>query len=390
MPRWLNFERIQAALRRNLPFGVVDPPLPVHSKPPQQLRRSNLKASLLRLALVSGALAMVAWSCSSFYHDSPASHVWARVNGTPIYESQVEALYRHAATLPDPGKGEQGLSFKLNILNELIDHQLLLQRAAAEQIKVSDAQVDARLEQLRDPDPTKDFERRLESQGLTLAELRTQVRQGLVIQKLIEQEISSRITVSKAEIANYYTRDIADFRVPEPEYHLAQILVTPVADPRVHNLMGDDAKTEQAAERKIRALYAQLRSGEDFAKVAEEYSEDPRTAPGGGDMGFISATALASYPQIQRALRFLKPGHFSSVIHTQNGFCIIKLLGTVPAGQRSLSDPEVQRSIRKTLLDEKEEVLKAAYVEELRNRAHIVDKFAQEIVKTAGSAQGVE
>jgi peptidyl-prolyl cis-trans isomerase SurA len=342
------------------------------------------------LTLLVATLISAAWSCSRGYHDSPAQQIWARVNGTPIYKSQVEALYRRAASLPGAGKPEQGLSFKLNIVNELIDHQLLLQRAAEKQIKVSDAEVNARLEQIRDPYSSNDFERRLKTQGLTPGALREQVRQDLTIRKLVEQEITSRVTANRAEIADYYARNKADFKVPEPEYHLAQILVTPSANPQVRNLMHDDAKTELGAERKIRALYAQLRSGERFAKVAEEYSEDPRTAPGGGDMGFVPASSVASYPQILRALRSLKPGHFSGIIHARNGFCIIKLLGFIPAGQRSLSDPQVQYSIRKTLLDEKEEALKAAYVENLRNEAHITDELARQIVKTAGSAQGIQ
>ena len=55
----------------------------------------------------------------------------------------------------------------------------------------------------------------------------------------------------------------------------------------MRNLKNDDAKTPAEAERKIQALYARLRAGDDFAAVAQEYSEDPRTASGGGDMGYI-------------------------------------------------------------------------------------------------------
>jgi peptidyl-prolyl cis-trans isomerase SurA len=331
-------------------------------------------------------LAAMACSCSRLHRDSPGQQVWARVNGAPIYESQVETLYRQAGSLPGIAKPEQGLSFKLNILNGLIDHQLLLQKAAEEQIKVSEAEVDTGLEQIRDPDSRDAFQQRLNKQGLTAAELREQVRQDLIIRKLIEQEITSRVTVTQAEIADYYAHNKGDFKVPEAEYHLAQILVTPVPDPQVHNLMHDDARTTIAAERKIHSLYAQLHSGDDFAKVAEEYSEDPRTSAGGGDMGFVPASSLAVFPRIQRALRALKPGHFSGVIRARNGFYIIKLLGFVPAGQRSLSDPQVEESIRKTLLDQKEEALKAAYVENLRNEARIKDELAQQIVKTAASA----
>lgn len=347
-------------------------------------------SGLKRMAALAGAVAIAACSCSRIHGDAPKPEVWARVNGTPIYESQVNAIYRREAALPGGGKPEQGLSFKLTILNELIDQQLLLQQAAEDQINVSDAEIDAKLNQIRDPSSDADFQHRLKTQGLTPARLRNQVQRALTIQKLIEQEISSRITVTPAEIAAYYAHNKADFRVPQPEYHLAEILVTPSADPQVTNLMHDDARTELAAQRKIRALYAQVRSGEAFTRVAEEYSEDPRTAPGGGDMGFIPASSLASHPTIERALRALKPGRFSGIIHEGKAFCIIKLLGFIPAGQRKLSDPEIQNSIRKTLLDEKEETLKAAYVETLRNKAHITDELAQQIVRNAGSAQRVQ
>lgn len=291
--------------------------------------------------------------------------------------------------MPGAGKPEQGLSFRLRILNELIDHDLLLRRAAQEQIAISSDEINSRLNQIRNPDSSTKFQKLIQEEGLTPAQLRTQVEQGLTIQKLIHREISSRIEVSAAEIAAYYARNKADFTVPTPEYHLAQILVTPIADPEVRNLMHDDARTERAAERKIRALYNQLRSGEDFGKVAEEYSEDPRTAPGGGDMGFVPMPFLESHPRILRAVRSLKPGNFSGIIHGHHGFRIIELLGFVPAGQRSLSDPLVRKAIRKTLLDEKAEVLKAAYIENLRDQAHIVNKLAQKIVNTAGSAEDI-
>jgi peptidyl-prolyl cis-trans isomerase SurA len=343
-----------------------------------------------RLLLILAVLVTAACSCSRAYRGSPSLQIWAEVNGAPIYESQVEALYRRATVLPGDGKPEQSLSSKLNIMDQLIDDQLLLQRAAREQIKVSDAEVDERLAQIRDPYPTEGFDRRLKQQGLEPGELREQVRQDLIIQKLISKEITSRITLTGAEIENYYAHNKAEFRVPEPEYHLAQILVTPVTDSRVRNLMHDDAGSERAARRKIHALYTQLRSGEDFAKIAEEYSEDPGTAPGGGDMGFVPASALASYPRIQRALRSLRPGRYSGIIHGQKGYYIIKLLGYLPAGQRSLADPQVQQSIRKMLLDEKEEVLKAAYLENLRDQAHIANNLAQEVIKFAGSAERIQ
>lgn len=337
--------------------------------------------------LLAAAFAGVALTSSCSRHGSSQREVWARVDGTPIYRDQAEAVYRRRmAVLPGADKPEQALSFQLNILNELIDHQILLERATQLQITVSDQEVDARLVQIRNPYSDADFQNQLAKQGLTLSQLRQQIRDEITIQKLVQKEITSHVTVTKDEIAQYYERNKADFNVPQTEYHLAQILVTPVPDPQVRNLMNDDARNARDAERKIKALKALLETGESFAKVAEQYSEDPHTAPGGGDMGFIPESSFSSDRGMAKALKSLKPGQISGIVHDRTGFRIFKLLGKEEAGQRSLSDEQVQKTIQKTLSDEKEEVFKAAYVETLRNQAHVVDYLAQGIVKDDGSS----
>ncbi|MGH9374921.1 MAG: SurA N-terminal domain-containing protein [Terriglobia bacterium] len=337
-------------------------------------------------AAVTAALG--AFSCS--HTSSGRREVWASVDGTPIYAGQVEAEYqRRTASLPDAAKPEQALSFKLTILNGLIDRQLLLGRAQRLHVTVSDSEVAGRLAAIRSPYSDQEFVKRLAAQHLTIAGLQRQIREDIILQKLIQQEVTARVQVTPQEIADYYARNKADFNVPQAEVHLAQILVTPVADPLVRNLMHDDARNLSEAKRKIRALYALLQSGEEFAKVAEEYSEDPRTAPGGGDMGFVPVASFALDRAVQQALKPLKAGQYTGILHDRAGFRIIKLLGRVPAGQRPLSDPEVAASIRKTLMNEKEEILDAAYIEDLRNRAKVTDKLAEQIVKEAGSAQAI-
>ncbi|MGH9452089.1 MAG: peptidylprolyl isomerase [Terriglobia bacterium] len=315
--------------------------------------------------------------------------VWAMVDGAPIKRSQVEAVYRSRKTmLPGDAKPEQALSFKLAILNELIDRRLLLDRASELQVTVSAKEVDDRMAAMQgadsQPQPGSG------SKSMTVAASRQEVRDNLVLQELIQKEILSQVTVTAGEIARYYDRNKADFNQPQSEVHLAEILVTPVPDARVGNLMHDDARNERAAERKIKALYAQVASGKDFAKVAENYSEDPRTAPDGGDMGFIPVSSFASDPKLSRALDFLRPGQMTGIIHNRSGYRIFKLLDRINAGQRPVSDTKVQASIRKMLTNEKEEVLKAAYIENLRSHAHIVDYLAQEILQAHGSAAGVE
>jgi len=312
---------------------------------------------------------------------------WAEVEGHAVYRDQVERIYRsRAAAGADASSPEEALSFKLNILNELINNQILIDHASRAGISASEAEVDTKVAQLQSPYSKEEFQNKLKDQGLEMEDLRQEVHRDIIITKLINKEIDSRISVSEAEIAGYYERNKANFKVPETEYHLAQIEVTPVADPEVRNLKNDDAKTVMAAERKIQALYARLRSGEDFTTVAQEYSEDPKTAAGGGDMGFVPVSALNANPQLKQVVMALKVNQFSEVLRDQGGYHIVKLLGREEGGQRTLSDVRVQNAIRQTLRNEKEQLLKAAYIEDLRNRAKVVNYLAERIVKGEASS----
>lgn len=351
------------------------------------LKRQNSKVNfILRAALLGVVIALT--ECRK--KAQPNQEVWAEVDSTPIARAQVEAYYKNRmAALPDSSKPEQALSVKLNILNELIDDQILVEHAAHAHITVSEAEVDTRIAGLRSPYSKEEFEKRLQSQGLSEATLRQEVRKTLTIEKLINKEVISRIAVTDAEIASYYNLNKANFKVPETEYHLAQVLVTPVPDPQIRNLMNDDAKNEAEAQRKVKALYSQIKKGADFSKLAQEYSEDPRTAPGGGDMGFIPASSLASNRQLAQVIASMQPGQVGGIIHDGRGYHIIKLLGREEAGQRELSDPQVQSAIRQSLTNEKEEALKAAYIEVLRDRAKVQNFLAQKIVESAGSSSAL-
>jgi len=317
--------------------------------------------------------------------------VWAEVDGKPVYREQVERYYRsRVATGSDAGNPEQALSFKLNILNELISNQILVAHAARSKITASEAEVDTKVAEFQSPYSPEEFRKKLADQGLAPASLRDEVRQNLIITKLITKEIVSRVAVTDREIAEYFARNQATFNVPETQYHLAQIAVTPVAEAQVRNTKNDDAKNPQVAERKITALYARLRAGEDFATVAQEYSEDVRTASGGGDMGFIPVSALASNPQLRQAITSLKVGEITGILRAPDGYHILKLMGREEAGQRELSNPQVASAIRQTLMNEREQLLKAAYLEDLRNRAKVRNYLAEKIVAADANAPQVK
>jgi peptidyl-prolyl cis-trans isomerase SurA len=312
---------------------------------------------------------------------APGPDVWAQVDGTPISREAVERIYRsrlaggRAAT-----NTEEALSFKLNILDELINNQILAAHASHARITASEAEVDNKIAELQSPYSKEEFAKKVQDQGLNMDELRRQVRQNIIITKLINKEIMARISVSDAEVAAYYDRNKASFTVPETEYHLGQILVTPFPDPEVRNLKNDDANSPATAERKIQALYARLKQGADFSTLAQEYSEDPRTASGGGDMGFIPLSSLKTNKQLMQVVDTLKVGQISGILRTQTGFHIVKLLGIESPGQHPLSDVKVQNAIRQTLRNEKEQLLKAAYIEVLRNRAKVVNYLAEQVV----------
>jgi peptidyl-prolyl cis-trans isomerase SurA len=310
--------------------------------------------------------------------------VWAQIDGHPIFSSQVEKIYRsRVASTGEAGDPEEALSYKLNILNELINNQILMAHAAQSGITVSESEVDTKMGQLKSPYSQEQFEQKLKERGIGEDDLREEVRTTLTVNKLINRDINARVSVSDADISAFYQKNKASYDVPETEYHLAQVQVTPGSSNEVHNLKNDDAKTPQMAQRKIQALYAQLRSGQDFSRVAQNYSEDPTTAMSGGDMGFVPESSLAANPDLNRVVKGMKPGQVSGIITTQSGYHIIKLLGIEQAGQHPLTDPKVQSQIRKTLQNEKEQLLKAAYIETLRDNAKVKNLLAEQIVKAA-------
>jgi peptidyl-prolyl cis-trans isomerase SurA len=309
--------------------------------------------------------------------------VWAEVDGQPIYREQVERLYRgRTAQGTDVATAEEAASFKLNVLNELINNQILVMHASHSRITASEAEIDAKVGELRSPYSPEEFQKKLQEQGLDNDGLRKQIRESLILTKLINKDIISHINVTDTEIAAYYEKNKANFNVAETTYHIAQIQVTPRPDAEVRNLKNDDAKTPAAAEHKIQALYEGLEHGQDFSTVAQEYSEDPSTAAGGGDMGFIPTSGLNS--ALKQVVTSLKVGQVSPIIHSNIGYHIFKLLGVEEAGQHTLTDLRVQSAIRQTLRNEKEQLLKAAYIEMLRNRSKVVNHFAEEVVKASG------
>lgn len=337
-----------------------------------------------RQALLAGALLVVATLAAC--KKSPPPNVAAVVNDQTITYAELEKAYQSQfPSNPEGSSEDQVMVQKLELLRSLVDAEIMLQRAEKLGLMASDADVEARVNEFRSPYTKEEFEKRLAARKMTLDDLRSQLRREISIEKLINKEITAHITITDADVASFYEANKASFNLPEPQVHLAQILVTPVPDPNVRNLKNSKAQNEAEAKSKILDIQNRLRNGEDFQMLAQNFSEDPHTAPNGGDMGFIPDSALEkAHPELRKLVASLQPGAVSGVIHTGEGYRILKVLSKEPAGQRELNDPRVQQGIRETLRNRKDQLLKFAYYEVARNSTKVVNYMAESIIQKRG------
>lgn len=325
-------------------------------------------------------------------HPTPSADVSATVNGKPILRSDVDKYYKNSqGETPQSPSSEQAGIQRLNVLRQLIEEEVLQQRAAKLNLVASDEEVDAKLAEMKAPFTQEEFNARLKASGLTLDDLRKNLRRTLTIDKLLNKEINTRINITDADIASYYEQNKSAYNLVEPSFHMAQIVVTTLPPQQPGGVTANKAATEADAKKKIDMLHQRLESGEDFGTLAANFSEQPNTASNGGDMGFISESQLKAEPAIFDALSKLKPGEFSDVVTVYDnptspqkklvGYAIYKLQAREPAGQRQLNDPRVQQDVRQRLRDARSQLLKTAYYEMLHDQAKIVNYEAENIFK---------
>jgi peptidyl-prolyl cis-trans isomerase SurA len=232
------------------------------------------------------------------------------------------------------------------------------------------------------------FNAQLKANHTTLDEVKHDLRRSLTQNKLLNKEINSKITVTDADVANYYNQHKSEFNLIETKYNLAAIQVTDVPSSQPVNLQNSKATNDTEARKKIQALKNRLDSGEDFGTLAMNFSEQPESAPNGGDIGFVTADQMKADPVVLAAVMKLKPGQMTPILPLPDaqtkkpmGYAIYKLLAIEPAGQRELQDPSVQQLIRQQLHEGRSQLLKNAYFEMLRDQAKVENFYAEEIFK---------
>jgi peptidyl-prolyl cis-trans isomerase SurA len=345
------------------------------------------KSNWIAAGLLPVALFVVA-GCNHTH----SADVVATVNGHAIMRADMDRAYAaqlgQAQAEGQQPSAEQGDSLRLNIVRQLIDEEIVAQRAAKSNLTATPEDVDAKVAEIKAPYTEEQFNQRLKASQTTLDDLKHDIRRSLTMNKLLNKEIESKITVSDGDVTAFYNQHKSDFNLIETRYHLAEIRVTDVPAQQPVNLQGSKATTDAEAKKKIQALKNRLDAGEDFGTLAMNYSEDPETSSNGGDMGFVFESQMHANPAVFAAVTKLKAGEITDIMPLPDaqtkktaGYTIYKLISREPAGQRDLNDPRVQQAIRQQLHNGRAELLRAAYLAVLQNQAKVENFFAEEIMK---------
>jgi peptidyl-prolyl cis-trans isomerase SurA len=322
--------------------------------------------------------------------------VLATVNGQPIMRAEVEKYYQNnlGNNKEQPTK-EQAEATRLGILKQLIDDEMVQQAAKKVNLVATDEEIDAKLAEMKAPYTQEEWDKRLQAASLTQADLRNQIRRSLTTEKLLNKEVNSRVNITDADVSNFYNTNKAQFNFIEPKYDIADIVVTSQPakmQQQGANLQNSKAGNDMEARRKIEMIHNRLASGEDFATIAANLSENTQDANNGGNMGFIPESSLRGQPLVFAAISKLQPGQMTEIIpllapgaREPGGYAIYKLIEKEPAGQRELNDPRVQQDIRQQLRDSRSQLLRAAYYEILRDQTKVQNNLADQIFKNVAS-----
>jgi peptidyl-prolyl cis-trans isomerase SurA len=343
-----------------------------------------------RAQVSSGLVAAFLFSALAC-NSQPGGDVMATVDGRKIFRSDVDKYYdTQIASAQQAPTGEQATALRLNILHQMVEDEILMRRAEKLGLLATDEEVDRKFNEIKAPFTQEEFDKRMQAQKIVVADFKREIRRSITVEKVLNKEVVSKINVTDQDITDYYTTHKGEFNLIEPTYHLAQIIVTSAPNAQVHN-QNEKAQNDADARKKIQMIANRLDSGDDFATLAMKYSEDPQTSGNGGDLGTVPESGLkGTDPATREAVMKLKPGQYSPIVGVmdpatrQNLFRIVKLVAKEPAGQRELADPRVQQAIRSQLRDRREQLLKAAYYEVLRDTAKVENYYAKKVLDSNG------
>ena len=287
-----------------------------------------------------------------------------RINGVEISNQRFDAYYMEYRRDKGVAVGARGDQLELmkrlrrEAMDLMIEQQLLIQAADASGIVVTDEEVDAELDAIREPfNDDGEFERRLDTESHTLESFREHLRDMIAAKRYLDDIRMKAVDVSDEELEQYYRDNEYRLTLPE-QVRVRHILLSwkPLGQP-------DDKK---ALYDQMQAILDKARAGEDFAQLATEYSDDS-TRVHGGDVGFFRRGQMV--PAFEKAAFALKPGEISDIVETPFGLHIIKLEERQEA--RLLPLDEIREQLRDHIREEAMENAVEAEYARLRAEADI-------------------
>jgi len=292
----------------------------------------------------------------------PSDKKIAAVNGVAItqgeldeeMEMQVSRLARQGRQLTDQQKDQ----LEKDLLENIIEREVLYQQSLKSGIQVKDQMVDNQLAIIKKGFPSEEqFQDALKRMNLTEADVKAQIKRGLAIRELIDEEVARKIVVTDAETKAYYDAHPQMFQQPS-RIKASHILIKVAPD-------ADDAQ-KTAAREKIAEIQKKLKAGDDFAALAKQYSEGPSGARG-GDLGFFVHGQMVK--PFEDAAFALEPGQVSDMVTTRFGYHLIKVTDKKPA--QTLTYAEVKDQIAQRLKQQKIEKQAGQYIDGLKKDAKI-------------------
>ena len=331
----------------------------------------------------------------------------ARVNNQIITRSEFSRSkdqLRDEVKQQDPNDADKVYGAKeKDVLRDLIDQQLLLDKGKDLGI-TGDTDLVKRLDEMRKSmklDSLEALEKEAEKQGISWEDFKQQQKNQIITQKVIGEEVSSKLSITKEEAEKFYEEHKKEMEQPE-SIRLAEILVAPktssiTADPKTAGAPAEsttaadskspedeaakqaaDATALAAAEAKAHDLLKQIRDGANFDDVAKKYSDGPSAADGGA-LGMFKRGQLAK--ELEDKTFAMKAGDVTDVIRTKQGYVILKVVDHQQAGVPSLKD--AMPKIQDALYYEKLQPALRAFLTKLREDAYI--KLAQGYVDSGAS-----
>lgn len=329
-----------------------------HTEEAKPARKPNVKR--IGLAVIA-LLAVVAIGIFYFTRGNVApeteGEVVILVNGEPITQEELDTQYNR---LPDYYKSS---ITKDDLLQQLIEEKLLLQAARKEGIAVSESEVSGLINALLEQNQLtqEELEFRLSQQNISFDELKDFYMRELMITKLINKSVISKVEVTPDEISQFYEDNLDQMIQPEG-INVSHIIIC-------HNesLMCYNNRSKDEAEGLLADIRTEL-TLDNFGDMAREYSEEPAASYTGGNLGFISPQDPYDTDFLDAAFS-LDEGEISDVVETQFGFHVIAVFENRPESTIPLGD--VYEEINQSLTIEKQQTEFTDFVEKLKEEADL-------------------